>query len=138
MPAVRVLVSSRERTVSDFLKSHLPSLQFEIHMANPGIGCLDRAMRVHPDIVVIDMDREEVGSDIEIIAVKHACPDARIVALGPEPPMADGAVVEREACCYLLGQWREKLVQVVEAAAQSVRQLAHGCSSRKVDGGEDE
>ncbi len=130
MQAVRLLVSSRESLVGDFLKSHLPGSQFEIHMAKPGIGCLDRAMRLHPDIVVIEVDREDAGSDIEIVAVKHACPDARIVVLGPAPPMADGAVVERESVWYLLGPWREKLVQVVEAAAQSFGELVHHGSTQ--------
>ena len=121
MPAVRLLVSSRESLVGDLLKSHLPGSEFEVSTVEAGAELVERALRERPGIAVVQTGHGSSNIEAQVAALKSACPDVRIIVLSPASSPEDGAILELGVFYYLAGLWQEKLVQVVEAAGRSYR-----------------
>jgi AmiR/NasT family two-component response regulator len=115
---------------------HSSGSEFEVSTVEAGAEFVERALRERPEIAVVQTDH--CSSDIEarVAALKGACPDVRIIVLSPASSPEDGAIVELGVFYYLAGLWREKLVQVVEAAARSYR-CREGSASEKDRGRRD-
>lgn len=118
MKAIRILVSSSNDDVSEFLNQTLSRARFEVCAVEPGNGFTEMVERVRPAIALIDViDERPDAARSEVEILREICPKARIVALSRSSSPQDAGVVERGVFYYLANDWRGRLSEVIEVAA---------------------
>lgn len=118
MKAIRILVSSSNDEVSEFLNQTLSRMRFEVSAVVPGKRYREVVQRVRPAIALVDViDERPDAARSEVEILREVCPEARIVALSRSSSSQDAGVIEQGVFYYLANDWQGRLSEVIEAAA---------------------
>ncbi len=120
---MRVLVISPDRSLEQFLRRELSTVEFDILECRPGPAVIDAARTALPEIAVIhcgDMRRETVA--LEQAILRAVRPDVRIILVSSAPSADDAELVEAGVFYYMPASPPVRLPDVVRAAARSVRE----------------
>jgi len=120
MKPIRILVSSPETSIGAFLESTLSTSRFRVITINPGPSFIEMAQRA--EIAVIDcIDERPDVAQLEIAFLKKIQPKIPIIVISRNSSDRDVRVVEQGIYYYLAGKPEEKLVRVIQAAAEMIR-----------------
>ena len=118
---LKVMMSSLDARLSEFLQRRLSPADFVVVEAQHGAHFFETARREHPEIAVIDCTPERAeASQLEIALLKDIRPEVRIIAISRRSTEEDAKVVEQGVFYYTTEPSGEELIQVIEAAARSM------------------
>ena len=117
----RLLVSSDEAALGDFLIAQLPATRFSVSSVRPGAAFVGAVRREHPKIAVLDLSADRTDAVLmEIATLKQMCPESRIIVTSEQSSAEDAVVIEAGVFFYLVTQRKQDrdLLRVIDAAAQ--------------------
>lgn len=117
----RLLVSSDEAALGDFLVAQLPATRFSVSSVRPGAAFVEAVGREHPQIAVLDLSAGRTDAVLmEIATLKQTCPESRIIVISEQSSAEDAVVIEAGVFFYLVTRMEQDrdLLRVIDAAAQ--------------------
>ncbi len=117
----RLLASSDEAALGDFLIAQLPTTQFSVSPVRPGAAFVEAVRRERPHIAVLDLSAGRTDAVLmEIATLKQMCPESRIIVISEQSSTEDAMVIEAGVFFYLVTQREQDrdLLRIIDAAAQ--------------------
>ena len=135
--SVRVAIADDHCLVAESLKTMLerrdPSIEV-VHLATDGTGAVEGALRLHPDVVLMDLRMPGMDGVSAIRTITDSCPDIQVLALTTfeDDDLVFGAL-DAGAGGYLLKDISsEDLVRSVHQAARGEASLSPKVASKVI------
>ena len=133
-PPIRLLVADDHPVVRDGLRAMLatqPDMEL-VGEAATGSEAVERALALHPDVVLMDLQMPELDGPAAIATLRERAPEVRVLVLTTFGTDADiTRAVEAGATGYLLKDApREQLFGAIRAAARGESVLSPSVATR--------